>query len=162
MKTRMKFAASFGAILAAGAIAVTPAFASDGDADAAAYVGATTSLTPVQLVGGSGGYSFSSIVCAGVSSDVDAGLCTLTSTGSYVNIVCGTGTVSGSVTTGEPDGASDTAGISIIFVAGVGVATTTSGGTGGGVAILLDTQPSTDGSHCSNGFNVVGAAVING
>jgi hypothetical protein len=160
MKTGLKFMTMLGTVLAAGAIAATPlaASASDGDVDAAVYVGHTTSLTPVLLVGGGGTYSFTSDVCAGASSDVDAGLCTISSSGTYSNIVCGTGNVlaGSTATTTEPDGASDTVGITITFVAGVGVLT--SGAQG--VAILIGTGPGTDGSTCVTGFDVVGAAVL--
>jgi hypothetical protein len=164
MKTRFKMVAMLGTVLAAGAIAATPlaASASDGDVDAAAWVGHTTSLTPVLLVGGGGTYSFSSDVCAGASSDVDAGLCTISSSGSYTNIVCGTGTVfSATATTTESDGASDTVGIAITFVAGVGVVTgAPSATTVAGVAVLVGTGPGTNGSTCVTGFDVVGAAVL--
>src|SRR5689334_2743323 len=63
-----------------------------------AFVGHTSSLTPpVQLLGGGGSFTFLSDVCAGVSNDTaEGGLCSISLSGTYSNLVCGTGTATGS------------------------------------------------------------------
>jgi hypothetical protein len=127
-----------GTFLTMSALAVAPltASAADGDTDFGHEVGHTTGLTPVQLLGGSGSYSFSSDVCVFVSTDAfppEFGTCGTTSSGTYSNIVCGTGSASGSATFTEADGGSDTFSYTITFVAGVGVL---QGGATGVVVII--------------------------
>ena len=150
MNLRLKLVSTLGTVLAAGAIAASPMVASAATGAAALVVG-TTSLTPVQLVGGSGSYQFSSIACAGTD-----GVCTASSSGSYVNTVCGTGTADGTVTiTAHANFL-----IHIQFVAGIGVIT----GPGPsvppvGVAILVATGVGTP-PNCVTSFDVAAAAVI--
>ncbi len=57
----------------------------------------------MQLVGGSGTYAFSTTSCEMVSVP-DVGSCHLNSNGVYSNIVCGTGTMSGTAFLTGPDG----------------------------------------------------------
>src|SRR5258708_24818537 len=104
VKTGFKLLPVVGTVMAGGLIAATPLVASAEEAvdvDVFSFVGQTDVLSPVQLVGGSGWYAFHSIVCAGVSVEADAaavvpeipevGPCVITSSGTYVNIVFGTG-----------------------------------------------------------------------
>jgi hypothetical protein len=160
VKTRIKLLSLVGTVLAAGAIASAPlaASAADGDTDVAAFVGHTTGLTPVQATGGTGSYSFVSDVCAGVSLDAtppEAGTCSITSSGTYSNIVCGTGSASGSATATENvDGAADTFSYTITFVAGVGVIQ----GGATGVVLIVPTGLGAP-SSCVTAFTPVGVAV---
>jgi hypothetical protein len=177
MKTGMKLLTMTGAIFAAGALAVSPlvASANDGDADAAVLLGETTTLTQVQLVGGSGSYTFDTTHfegqaghCVGVVSTDGpevAASCSIGSTGGYTNIVCGTGTASGSVTLSEADG-SDTYGIGIIFVAGLGVVTSPGlpAVPNGGLVGVVQLLPSVDAPvasppGCVNAFSVAGVGI---
>lgn len=158
VKTRIKLLSLVGTVLAAGAIASAPlaASAADGDSDVAVFVGHTTGLTPVQLTGGSGSYGFVSDVCAGASTDTtppEVATCGISSSGTYTNIVCGTGSAAGSATATEPD-STDTFSYSILFVSGVGVLT---GGATGVVLIV----PTGNGlpSSCVTQFTPVGVAV---
>jgi hypothetical protein len=172
MKSGMKLFTMIGTVFAAGVLAASPLVASaEGtvDLDTAVYVGQTPpgGLTPVLLVGGGGSYTFNSIACAGASVDLDGavpdptavGLCSITSTGTYTNTVCGTGTVNAGSTASITE-ADETynASITITFVAGVGVV---QGSVGAdpvvGVAVLLPTSPATPPA-CVTGFTVVGAA----
>jgi len=166
MKTATKLATLVGTIFAAGALAITPltAMAADGDVDAGVAVGHTTTLTPVQLQGGTGSYSFASDACAAVSSDdvPPAETCTISASGTYVNIVCGTGTAPGTATVVEADGSSDTFGYSLTFVAGIGVVT----GPGTppsvppvGVVVIVGTGVGAP-SSCVTSFDVAIAAVL--
>jgi|SwirhisoilCB1_FD_contig_31_17674452_length_649_multi_7_in_0_out_0_1 hypothetical protein len=181
MKMGTKLLSIAGAVLAAGALATSPmlASASDPDVDAAAFLGETTSLTPVQLVGGAGSYTFDSDhfegvaapaglhFCVGVGTDPDAGVCAIASSGAYVNTVCGTGSVTGASATisetgpgvGGPE--TDNYTINITFVAGVGVVM----GTGiDGVVVLLpdNSAGAATPPACTNAFSVVGAGVTTG
>lgn len=159
-KTAFKLLSLVGTVVSAGALAGVPVVhAADGDNDVAVFVGQTTGLTPVQAVGGTGTYQFSSIACAGVSTDTvgDVGTCSITSNGSYSNIVCGTGGANGSATVTEnTDGGTDTFSYGITFASGVGVIT---GGATGVVVIV----PSGTGApaSCVTSFAPVGAAVAN-
>ena len=175
MRANRRFLGTVGAVCAAVAVALVPTLghASDGDVDVIWFAGSTTALNPgVQLVGGSGTYSFNTSsfeglpgICGYISTDttppeVAAGSCSVTSSGSYTNIVCGTGSVIGSTTVTEADGGSDTYGIDITFAAGLGVVTSTSGGTAVGVVQLLPPLAPPPGPPvCVNQFDVVGAAV---
>ena len=168
----MRLLTTIGAVAAAAALAATPmiASASDGDNDVAVFAGETPpGTTQVLLVGGGGSYQFNTSnfegtgtgACVGASTDLDAAVtCTIASQGNFTNTVCGTGNVtSGSATLGEPDG-TDTYGIVITFVAGVGVVTSTSGGTLAGVVVLLPSQDELGTPPvCVNGFSVVGVGV---
>jgi len=134
-------------VLAAAALAVTPMAASAANATALVFQGKTTVLTSgfgynaVPWVGGGGSYGFDStgttvgchelIEVEGLSADAINQLCTITVTsGSYTNIVCGTGSTGGgilskgdtaSVTDGTEGGESSTITYGINFVAGTGV-----------------------------------------
>ena len=145
MRLRHRILGAAGAAIAAGLLAFAPASA----AQAAVFVGQTTSLTPVLLVGGSGSYTFNSIAC--VEAPSPAGLCSITSSGTYTNTVCGTGAANG-VATVTPG---PTFSYHIQFVSGVGVLT---GGATGAVLIL----PKGVGglASCVTGFIVVGAGII--
>jgi hypothetical protein len=139
LKTRLATVA-----IAAAALTVTaclPASA-DGTTGAASYIAQTTSMTPVQLVGGSGVYSYASTVCADVNLTPQAGVCSAASGGTYTNIVCGTGTMSGTQTV-TVAGNSVTVSYNITYMAGVGIIT----GPGPsvppiGVVVLAATGPS--------------------
>jgi hypothetical protein len=79
----------------------------------------------VDLVGCGGQFNFTSSICEGVS-DGDLGApevggCVVTATGQFQNLVCGTGTVQGTVTITGNDPYTGTFGI--IFAATVGVVT---------------------------------------
>jgi hypothetical protein len=155
MKIGIKLLSVAATLLLAGAIASVPkgAAAADGDIDTFAHVGFTCSLTPMQLVGGSGTYSICGSVGFCTSSDTtppEAFTCTRQESGSYTSIVCGTGSWSGSATTTEGDGGSDTVPTNTTFVSGLGVQT------GGDTALVLlvptgiGTAPS-----CATAFDVV-------
>lgn len=131
--------------------------ASDGDNDAAAFAGGTTTLAgPVYLVGGSGTYSFASWTCVAVSSDgvAEAGPCMVASSGTYTNYVCGTGPAQGTTTVTEADGSSDNFSTSIQFVAGLGVMT--GGGTG---VLVMEPMGSPTAGVCMTAFDIQGVLV---
>jgi hypothetical protein len=131
---------------------------------------------PVQTVGGGGNFSGPVVPCNGVGvvceigSDgnpiPEAGGCTITFNGTYTNIVCGTGTATGSVVLNESDD-SETIVFNVVFAAGEGVLTGTSSTDNGtdlwaGVVNILPT-----GGDCVNGvtqfrFTVAAAAVDEG
>src|SRR5690348_15864872 len=136
----MKLASLVGTVAAAATVSVTPiaASANDGDADIAVFAGSTTALTPILLSGDGGSYSFNTAsyealpgLCERVSivavpPEVAAG-CSFASSGSYTNIVCGTGSVFSASATGTepaPDSACETFAINITFVAGLGLVST--------------------------------------
>ena len=161
----MKVTAVLSAMLAAGALALTPlaCSAADGDNDVMVFVGQSTSLTPVQLVGGSGVFQFATTfgfasACEGVSSDEPASAspqCSISASGSYVSIVCGTGTLSGAATVSEADGQVDSVGFTITLVGGVGVIT---GGAVGVVEIIPTGVASPPA--CMTSFTMAGVAVF--
>jgi len=158
MKTGMKLATMLGTLCAAGALAISPltAMASDGDTDAGVSQGHTTTLTPVAFQGGGGSYSFASDHCVGVSSDEPTnvpadGNCSISASGTYANIVCGTGTAPGNATVTESDGASDSFAYSLTFAAGVGVET---GGGSAGVVVIVATGTGAP-ANCVTSFDVV-------
>lgn len=111
------------------------------DADLAVVVGTATATPPIQLTFGGGSFSFSSTVCAmssvnappeatetepplpGVLDAEPNATCTAMASGSYGNLVCGTGIAAGSGTLTEGSG-SDTYSIvefEVSFFAGVGL-----------------------------------------
>jgi len=147
--------------------AFNPMGAHAANAGAFAFTGATTGLTPVLWVGGTGTYAFTGgcVVGASVSTtgpQVGVG-CTVQASGSYTNVVCGTGFTgalaladSATITSG-----SNTIGIkySIVFVATVGVVVgTESSGTGAAAGVVqINAVPNTGGipsGTCTNSFNV--------
>ena len=124
-----------------------------------AFRACTTSLTPIQPVGGSGSYGLSTnsgscggapTLCAGGGTDgtvAPPATCALSASGTYLNLVCGTGTTGGFP--GTADSATLTLGTSsatlsygMVFIDGVGLlsgTTTAPDGTPGVVegAVLL-------------------------
>lgn len=139
----------------------------------------------VPLILGTGTYGFNSTTCVGVSLGGDEGAtagleveantaCSVTSTGTYTNVVCGTGLATGNATITE-GGGSDTYTVSnytIVFVGGVGVVVAptiteseadgdTVPGVGAGVVVLTpvgSAVPPPTGL-CVTTFTVVGALV---
>lgn len=159
MNLRVKFAGMAMSAAALALVAATPASAAG--PGASAYVGQTTSLTPVAVQGGGGAYTFNSLLCVGAYvNSTSAGACVITSSGTYSNIVCGTGSASGSATvtwTGPIGSGSETVSYGITFVAGVGVMT---GGADGAVVIVATGSGLPDTSQCVTQFTVVGASVF--
>jgi hypothetical protein len=154
------------AMLALGTLVLTPlaCTAADGDSDAVAFVGQSTSLTPVQLVGGSGLFQFATTfgfgsTCQGASADEPASAslgCTISASGSYTSITCGTGTLSGSASVSESgDGQSDSVSFAITLVGGVGVIT----GGATGVALIVPTGAATPPA-CMTSFTIAGVAAL--
>lgn len=190
---RIKLATGLGVLCAAAALTMGPTMASAAGVDAAVFVGTTSTLscsssgllpatptctgTGLPIIGGSGGYVFTTngLVCEGlVSTDVppEAGdpdvatSCSISSTGSYTNVICGTGLASGTANLssgGDPDD-SYTASYSIVFVGGIGVLTgsvTANGGddngaTVAGVLSLSPTAALPPTGECVAGFDVAG------
>jgi len=174
--------------LMVGVLALSALFAMAGSAfaqevpvasDVAAFGFTGTAAANVAAVGGSGTYSFagSTLACDVASDPGDASDlpslhdCSqnITSNGSFTNIVCGTGTATGSTTLTPEPGESATIHYTIVFVGGVGVLVadpTTSTWTGeaavvGGGPVLL-TGLGGDETDCVDGvagFNITGAAV---
>lgn len=167
-----------GTFVTAAAAIVIPSTALAAALDGVVFRGSTTSLdcgtgcNGIPTVGGSGGYTFTtSGLCKTVDADNDgdggslAANCTIDSTGTYKNTVCGTGSAAGTATITLSNGEDDID-YTITFVAGVGViggtstekdsagAVTGSGPLHGAVQISPATAPS--GSTCTTGFNVVG------
>lgn len=152
MKTAARIVGALGSSVVALSLAVAPigVHASDGDTDFGHEIGQTTSLTPIQFVGGTGTFTYNTIVCAIVSSDgPEASTCSTSATGSYSNIICGTGSASGSETTTEADGSSSTESFSITFVSGTGVMT-------GGATGLFVVIPTGSGfpANCATSFDM--------
>lgn len=160
MKLRMKFLAVAGTLAAVGALTSSPLTSSAAGAGAAVYEGQTGQLTPgVPLLGGTGTFSFTAncIVGAAVDTVPQVGVggalapC-ISASGSYSNIVCGTGSAAGSgpfsltaIVGVGASSASYNSTFSITFVAGLGVITGTASGTTGtgplvGTASLLPTN----------------------
>lgn len=158
MRIGTKLLTMLAVVALAGAMEAMPlsAHASDGDLDFFVYVSCTTSLSPaMQLVGGSGTYAESSNCGVGlcVSTDTvppEVFTCSRQEEGQYSSTVCGTGVWSGTETTTEPDGGTDSASYQRTFVSGLGVET------GGDAAVLqlVLTSPATPPA-CANGFEVV-------
>ena len=86
------------------------------------FSGVTTSLTPTQLVGGSGTYTFTTAsstpqgipgFCFAVVAQTVGGTCTLDASGTYQNFICGTG-----FTGNAPLGATDVATVTVAGILG--------------------------------------------
>lgn len=125
-----------------------------------AFQGNTTSLTAVPWAGtpASPSYTFNTHVvanvslCAELAADVDgdgspeAGQCSINSSGTYTNIVCGTGTATGTAAVSGPEGYGIN--YTITFVAGLGVllgsGADTDGGASGTDVGIVDIAPNTD------------------
>lgn len=172
MNLRTKVLSVAGTILAAGALTLSP-LAASADVDAVVFAGATGTITTVPLIGPSnpdpGSYTFGSAICAGASVDTapagaQAGTCVIASSGTFHNIVCGTGSAAGTATVsagGLLPSAEQTETItySITFVAGVGLLTGSSsdGDTTAGVVSIIPT-----GGNCVQGvtqFTASGAVL---
>lgn len=156
MKLRTKLMAGLGGLVLAGSFALTAASAADVDVDA--FVGATGSLNPaVGLSPSSGNYTFGSAACVAVSvdSDAEAGTCTISSSGVFVNTICGTGTATGTATIASsvavPPGSSETvnASYTISFTAGIGILRGTETNDGDAAAGIVDIIPT--GGNCVSG-----------
>lgn len=135
---KLKVITGIASVAAVAAFSAAPVHADTAVAGAIVFSGTTQNLTPVQLVGGSGTYGFSSAqaspqglpgfcaaagvdsgpsVYAGVSIDPRGSGCSTNAGGSYANVVCGTGTT-GSTTLGVAEGDSATITASEIVPAG--------------------------------------------
>jgi hypothetical protein len=110
---------SFGlSFLCAGPISTVGVTAQTADADNFTFQAISTSMTPMQLVGGTGSVAFSAgftgaTVCTGGSTDSDdlfsdvelpPSHCELYGSATYTNVICGTGFVHGTATVTEYDG----------------------------------------------------------
>jgi hypothetical protein len=125
------------------------------------FQGATDTLTPpVQFLGGTGTYSFHGPATCSLNSSVpSANNSTITSTGSYVNTVCGTGTATGSADISVDGGAPVHLTYTIQFAGGLGAIRGTGSATGGGPVSI---RPATSNAanppgDCVTKFDVVGA-----
>jgi hypothetical protein len=176
------FGAALGLTTTVGQAQEAPVFS-----DALAFLGTATIVGPttgplgcavtvaapayVCIVGGTGGYSFASNTCVGVSDTEVSAACTVSSTGRYQNIVCGTGGAQGTATITEAD-ETDNVTYGIIFVGGVGVVAGNAGPSIGDPAgnfedfagvVLLLLNPGTQGNpalnQCVDGFQIASADV---
>ena len=123
-----------------------------GTAATCALEGQTTSLTPpVQFMNGTGSYSFSGQAACQIQGS--PGLHALTSSGTYSNIVCGTGTADGTATI---DGFGTRA-YHIQFVSGVGLVTVN--GAPAGHVTIIPTAFGAPGqlNDCVTQFTVAGS-----
>ena len=122
------------------------------------FTGQTTSLTPpVQFVGGSGSFGFSGPATCSVNGGAPQSG-SITASGSYSNIACGTGSATGNATI-TSGSTTVTIGFTINFAAGQGVARGTGSTTGAGyvgIRPALDNQASPPG-NCVTKFDVAGA-----
>jgi hypothetical protein len=146
LRFRIKAAGVVVAALGVVGLAAMPAGAAGGKV--AVFTGFTTSLSPpVQQVGGSGSYAFQSSKCEEAA---PAKACSISSSGTYTNIVCGTGSASGTATL-SPDG--KTFSYHITLVAGLGVLT-------GGATGLVDIVPTGlgKGKACVTHFTIAAIA----
>lgn len=122
------------------------ALAADGDTDTFSFTGMSTTVT-------SATYTFVSSTCAGVSSDESLTTCTLSSSGSYSFLVCGTGQMTGSLTVVEADGALDTVNYVAQSIAGVTVVT----GAGiSGTFSVVPTGTTPPPGFCFTSFDIAG------
>jgi hypothetical protein len=88
----------------------------------------TASLSPpMQWVGGTGTYTLASDVCGDVGTGPDglpaAGVCTVTASGTYDNVVCGTGKVSGNLSVTGLETYNGSFAITLVSGQGAGLAT---------------------------------------
>jgi hypothetical protein len=125
------------------------------------FTGNTTALTPVQLVGGSGTFAFGSNLCEMVSPP-EAGSCSIAASGTYVNIICGTGTVNGTANISGPDG-TETMTFSIAFAQGSGTLTGNMSADDGPATVAGTVEITPTGGNCASGvtqFQVAGHLTI--
>jgi hypothetical protein len=183
---RKLFAVSSFMLAAAALAAPTSALAAGGDV--LAFQGTTTSLTcatgpvpavncptgvGIAVVGGHGTYNFSTSASSAIpvtctvedtDRDGDGGACSITSNGTYTNVVCGTGLASGSatITNNANPSISVSIGYTIVFAAGLGViegSAAESDGGSGPVLGVVDIRPEGTGGTsgvCTTGFSVIG------
>jgi hypothetical protein len=133
----------------------------------AAPVLGVTSLPPFCVIVGASALGATGNAAAGTS-------CSVSSSGVYFNVVCGTGTASGSATitagtplvnVGSTPVPTSVSSYTIVFVGGVGVLVTTSinfssgpSGDGAGVVVLLPADTgNAPGGPCVKNFSVVSA-----
>ncbi len=179
----MKHPLRFGfAIIAAGAVAAwtspatharaadgdtialtgTATITSDGAGDLPDVLSASEKHPSVDLVLGTGGFGFASSICEGASTDDGVGACAVTANGGFSNIVCGTGTASGTANVTGVD--SGTVTFTIVFVGGQGVllgAGLNDGGTFvGAVELTANGVPADGPLDCADGFTIT--AVVAG
>lgn len=132
------------------ALGVQPASAAPQDVEVLTFTGvASGAFPPLQLnTPSTGTYSFHGqcIVFAevGVAEPVTAAPsgCSITSSGTFTNILCPTGTVTGTATVTEAQGGTATYTYTVVFVAGIGVLEGTINddgrtGTAAGVLVLV-------------------------
>jgi hypothetical protein len=141
------------ALVAAMSIGSSPAMAL-GTSASCAVLGATGTLTPsVQLLGGSGSFTFSGDVVCQVNGAPVIG--TISASGSYSNTVCGTGTADG--TANIPSYGAKA--FHIDFVAGAGVVSVD--GLPSGAVQLIPTGPDPAGApNCVKQFTVAGGFTV--
>jgi hypothetical protein len=133
---------------------------------------------------GTGTYSFSTgapLGCTGISADAPSEVladveapasCSISSSGNFTNIVCGTGLAVGTATLAEAGSDTYNFSYTIVFVAGVGVLAGTATEVGGdvapgavaGVVQITPTALETGnipGGECTPGFTVSSVSVTN-
>jgi len=146
------------------ATATTTLAEETGDADTAAFVGTALVFPAVGFAGGGGNFSFASSTCtlasaSGLGGEAgeptpDAELpptstCSVNASGTYANIVCGTGIAAGTGSLTEGAGSdSYAAQFSIFFTAGVGTL----------LGVATESEP--DGGGVAGAQPVVGTAVL--
>jgi hypothetical protein len=190
-RIRRVLALAFPASLLATLGIALPAQAAPSVVFSCSVSGTASTFPPVKLTGGSGSYSFDNSIAGSTnaqfncnvdtaSGQADVEALTVTSTGTYANIVCGTGSVDGTNTgitatsLGLPD-TTDLTGVwtgkdlsyHINFLAGQGylvfsgpnnpLSPGTSNATGGGEVTITVSSPQTDGMNCTDAFKVTGA-----
>ena len=187
MNFRLKVAGAVVAVAAFGAVGFGPMTASaNSPLDVIVFAGPTSGLTPVPAIlnaktptcitslgaACSGTYSFNSSNAGGACEGASIGTtpavggCVINSpTGSYNNIICGTGSArDAGATVSESDGDVYNTAYSINFVSGVGVitgsATASDGGSGpeAGVVVIIPTAGNCINTDVST-FTAVGAAL---
>jgi hypothetical protein len=158
MKTRTRLLA-VSAALGAAALAATPVAAQTYDVDAYVFVNASIHSTgTISLLGQTVTWSInlSAFVCAAVSLDnadpllPEVGVCAGVGNGSFTQIACGTGTLSGSVNPSS-GGDTDTLNLNGVIVSGLALFTGSSarGGQVVGVAEIVPTA----GQSCATGMS---------
>ncbi|HEV7680205.1 MAG TPA: hypothetical protein VGQ42_16710 [Candidatus Dormibacteraeota bacterium] len=157
--------------LAALTPAIMPASASASTAAVAAFSGSASAT--VDWVGGAGSFSFATsaplgCTAAGVVNNTPvAGACTISASGTFVNVVCGTGTATGSATV-TTSGGTVTVGFQIVFVATVGLIlpTVPPAGVVAGVVQITANSPQVPTATpptfgvCTNGFTVSSVSLL--
>ena len=156
-----------GLALVAGVVAAVPS-ASAASVNANCAVAGTADVSPaVQLQGGGGSYTFNNLLfaCAGTVNGVtDVATSNVTTSGTYTNSICGTGTADSTTSTGsiavsaKGNTGTFSAPYHIDFTAGVGTLTFKSPASGSGTIDIIPTGPlaAADGVHCTSSFGVAG------